>query len=42
VTIANLRLNRKPVLSAAEARLQIGPHVRSVEFKSASAPSHGR
>ncbi len=42
VTIANLRLNGRPVSSAAEARLQIGPYVRSVEFKSASAPSNGR
>jgi hypothetical protein len=42
VTIANLRLNGKPVLSASEARLQIGPHVRSVEFKGASAPFNGR
>ena len=42
VTVANLRLNGKPVLNASEARLQIGPHVRSVEFTSASAPSNGR
>jgi hypothetical protein len=42
VTIANLRLNGKPVLSASEARLQIGPHVRSVEFMGVSAPSKGR
>jgi hypothetical protein len=42
VTIANLRLNGRPVSSASEARLQIGPYVRSVEFKSASAPSSGR
>jgi polygalacturonase len=42
VTIANLRLNGRPVSSAAEARLQIGPHVSSVEFTGASAPSNRR
>ena len=42
VTIANLRWNGRPVSSAAEARLQIGPHVRSVEFMGASAPANDR
>jgi hypothetical protein len=42
VTITNLRLNGRPVSSAAEARLQIGPHVRSVEFKGAGVPAKER
>jgi hypothetical protein len=32
VTIANLRFNGQPIRSAAEARLDIGPHVREVRF----------
>jgi hypothetical protein len=42
VKIANLRLNGRPVSSGSEARLQIGPYVRAVEFMGASAPSNGR
>jgi len=42
VTIANLRLNGRPITDASAARLQIGPSVRSVQFKGASAPANGR
>lgn len=42
VTISNLRFNGQPVRSAAEARLQLGPHVRNVSFTGAPAPAKDR
>ena len=37
VTIQNLRFNDRPIRDAAEARLTVGPHVRGVQFTTATA-----
>jgi hypothetical protein len=39
VTIANMRLNGRAITNAPEARLQIGPFVRPVQFGGADAPA---
>ena len=42
VTIANLRWNGQAVSNASEARLEVGPHVRPVQFMRADAPAKER